>query len=307
MNETNVLHREGGAHNIASSDAGSPPSTVPAPPIQGPRASWPMSAKVLVALLLVATVISTVAAVVVANGDGDGDGDEGRQEQIDTLTAEREAALREIAELDEALTAVRVELEESQAVGDELTAERDALVVAVESLTAERDEAVAELAAVNEALVEITAERDALLEGIDVEFDVSLVGADLVGTYRATTTDVVGAAPVFTQLTIGETPEGWLSATIPGIAEGGMAMADGVLHLVTDSTTALPQCDGVDRLARIVMTIYPNGYEVVGAEGDTPNTVTISGLNAVLTVSARAAGTCDAVVAVSTADLVRTS
>lgn len=283
----------------------------------------------LVAVLLLAAVVSTIAAAIVAGDGGDGAADRRLEERVATLTVERDDALGDVAELDAELAALRTELAAAQAGGDELSArvaeleselaaaaqERVAALATVTELTAQRDEALAEVADLTGDVVDLTdevadvraslaaaiAERDALVAATPSEFDVSLVGVDVDGSYRAKVTDVYGTSPKFTGLTITETTQGWLRASIPGFAEGGLSMVDGVLHMVTGSTTVLPKCDGVARSAHVAMTIYPSGYEV-GTDG-----ATVSGLNAVVTVDAPATGSCPAVLTYATAALTPTT
>lgn len=326
MNMTNVLHRRqnGGAHEtkVRRIEVSTPSGD------GGRRGGWPNGAKVVVAVLLVAAVVSTIAAAVVAGGGGNDDEVRRLEERVAALTTERDDAVGDVADLDGQLATLRTELEAAQAAGDEsaarvaelegdvaaVTQERAQALVTVADLTEERDAALAaiaglegdvadladEVATVRDQLAKAVAERNALAAAKSPKFDVSLAGVKVAGTYTAKVTNVYGTAPAFTKLTVSTTREGWLRVSIPGIADGGLSMADGVLHTVTGSTTAVSPCNGVARTAQVAITILPSGY-AVGTDGS----ATPTGLNALVTVSAPATGSCPAVLSYATADLTR--
>lgn len=324
MNMTSVLHRKsGGAHETLPSSL--PPTTAPAPRT-GPNVPWPPGAKALVAVLVVATVLTAIAAVVGFSRDGGTTTDEAPLlDRIATLTEERDGALDRVASLDEQIASLRAQLESAQADGDGLServgqlqeqigvlsAERADIVAELADVTAERDQLVVEvadldvrvgdldeeLANARVRLAQAIAQRDDLIERLGDGFEVSLLDADVAGSYTVKVTDVSGTTPKFAQLTISTTKEGWLYLKVPGVVEGGLAMVDGSLHLVAGSNTVVPSCNGVARQATVVMTIVPDTISVDGAE------VEIDGLKAVTTIDAPATGTCPRVLAWSSAQL----
>lgn len=324
MNMTNVLHRRktDGVHDtLPSAPDFVPPTLSPPEDDRDSPSSWPFGARVLVALLVVATLLSTVAAVI-GFGSGDDEGSIERQlrARIDAVTAERDDALGDVAALDAELASLRDQLEQAQAGNDALTddiaqleariatvtEERAAALATVVELTAARDEALAdaddlaaELVTVRERLAAVIAERDDLAKAFPIEFDVAIDNAAVIGKYKVKVSKVFGDAPKIAELTISKTPEGYLRVVVPGFVEGGLFAADGALHLVAGSTTAVPACAGIARRADVVMTLYPGAYEVEASGAAT------AGLNAVITVDAPASATCPAALAFATAELTR--
>lgn len=218
--------------------------------------------------------------------------------QIDALTDLRAEALATVddvtAQLDEALVTI-----------DDLTTQRDKALADTRAALATADERAAELVTVRERVTALVAKRDALAALFPMKFDVSLGDVAVVGTYDVTTSQVFcaglstcGKARLLDDLKITKTSDGFLRAAIPGFVEGGLFRADGALHLVADSTTAVPACDGKARTARIVMTAFPGSYQI--AEDGTRKIV---GLDGVITVEADAVGTCPAVLAFYAAGL----
>ena len=107
-----------------------------------------------------------------------------------------------------------------------------------------------------------------------------------------------GKAPVLDDPTIRKTSDGFLRLDIPRFVEGGLFRADGALHMVADSTTAVPACAGTARASRVVMTILPGSYEI-GHDGSGD----VAALSAVVTVEAPAIGSCPATLAFYSAEL----
>lgn len=322
MNITNgLLHRsQTGVRHAASTTGmdGDPPrpglSGPSGPGPSGPRARapWPTGAKVIVAILLVATVFATVgAAVGLASGD-DGSNERQLTDQVATLTAERDEALADIEALDAELAALREQLAQAEAGNDDLAEQTAALEERIAELNEQRDTAAgtvdelrAELTTAQQALVTAIAERDGLAALFPMKFDASLGTTATTGTYDVTLSQLYcsgfttcGKAPSLADLTITSTADGQLRFTIPQFAEGGLFRADGVFHTVLDTTTAVPACDGVARTARVAMTIVPGSYEI-GDDGVRD----VTGLSAVITVEAPAVGACPAGLAFYSADL----
>lgn len=313
MNMTSVLHRRHG--HPAPGLLSSPPSVVPPATTPDPRAPWPTGARVVVAILAVAALMLGIAAVL-AGGDDDSTVTEDLRAQIATLSSERDEALRSISTLDDEIARLDAELFDalvengdlSERVAElearlaELDAERTELLRTVDSLTAARDAALAEaqttaaaLETAQRRLADALAERDALAARFPVRFDASLDGAALVGKHRVKLSPLycVGLPSCGTTPTLGDATisrsAGNLRLAIPGFVDGGLYDADGALHLVAASTTAVPACDGTTRTASIVMTVFPGGLTV--AEDGSQ---TVTGLHAVVTVEAPAAGGCPA-------------
>lgn len=323
MNMTSVLHRHG-------AQTPTMPGIDPAAPHSGGRTSqpgpWPPGARVIVAVLVLATVISTIAAVLGFSRDDDAE-QAALRERIAELTEARADALDRVADLDTELATLQDQLDAAIAGGDtlsdrvvalegdiaELTSLRADALERVEELTAtvagqaadlddlgERIElTIAEREDLRERLALAIAERDELADRFPFGFDVSLVGIDMAGTYKVKVTDVVGTTPKFTELTITRTKEGWLTVKAPGLADGGFTMVDGVLQMVAGSSTAAGSCHGVARQATVVMTLVPSGYQV-GTNGARP-----TGFDAVVSTIAPATGSCGAFVSIADATLSR--
>jgi len=81
------------------------------------------------------------------------------------------------------------------------------------------------------------------------------------------------------------TPEQFLRIGVDGILDAGLFALDGSLYGITDSLTALPQCNGVQRRARITITLYAGSISVLE-----DGTRVVNDLNASLTVDAPAEG-----------------
>lgn len=320
MNMTNVLHRR------KSAGAPDPMPPVPGrespsmrPPNTGhrPPARWPASAWVIVALLTIVTVLAAVAAVVASSSADNGATERELVARIDSLTAERDDAVDAVGELDSEIASLNEELLDARSDGDgltdrivgleariaSLTDERAEAVRTVDELIVERDEALAEadvlsagLSTAHDRLSAAIADRDALAELFPIEFDASLDGAGLVGRHDVTLSSLYcsglpscGTAPNLDDATISSTSAGNLRLAIPNFVEGGLFAADGALHLVADSTTIVPACNGTARTADVVMTIFPGGYQITddGARSAV-------GLNALITVETPAAAGCPA-------------
>lgn len=330
MNMTNVLHRKSGTAHELSSTAAAPPRTA-TPSV--PSSPWPRPARALVAILLVAAVVSTIAAIVGAGGPSDSDVAR-LEDRVATLTTERNDALLQAVDLDKQLTTIREELAAARAAGEEqagrievlqaqladVTEARDSAVATVADVTVERDEARAQLTALTGQVDQLTgqvadlkvdvgdlqqklakaiAERDAAKNVKPIKVDVSLAGVNMVGKYTVKVTDEVGTAPKFTQLTITTTKDGWLWMTVPGVGEGGLTMVDGSLQWLVSSTTAVPACNGVARQAQVIMTVSADGYSVSSSG------VARTGIHGVLTVTAPASGSCGAVIAFANAQITK--
>ena len=215
---------------------------------------------------------------------------------IDTLTAELDGIATQVVWLDATIvtrTGQRDELAarvtELDATIDTLTTERDGLVVDVVDLESD-------LAAQTQLTVTAVAERNALATLFPITFDASLEGVDLVGTYDVELTKAYcdglttcATVPSVDELTIRETPEGYLELVIDDFVTAGMFRVDGALYAIADSTTAVSACAGTARVARVAVTVYAHGMTLAD-----DGTQQVTDLGASLTVQAPATASCPA-------------
>lgn len=338
MNITNVLHRgrTGGveAARTARSRPIAPPSVAPpsiTPPVVyslergtgGGGNRRTTGGVLLVALLAITAVLGVVGtAVGFASGGDDGATERELRGQVAILSTARDDATAKLERLDGELASLRQQLVDAQDGADGLAGRAAALEARIDELAGERDEAQAsvdvletelrdtrqQLTETQQRLADVTADRDSFARLFPVPYDASLDGvdvADLAGVYEVDASRVsctglaaCGAAPAVSDLTITATPEGYLRANIPGLVEGGLFRADGALHLVADSTVAVPACAGLTRTAGVTMTIFP-ASGAIGRDG----AAELTALHAVITVEAPAVGTCPAALAFTSAEL----
>jgi hypothetical protein len=239
------------------------------------------------------------------------------QATIDTLTVERDASVAQVTELEATVETLTVERDASvaqvtelEATIDTLTAARDAVATQVVWLeatiatrTSQRDDLVAQVTDLESALAAQTAltitavaERNALADLFPIEFDASIQDTDLVGTYDVDLSKAYcdgfttcATLPSVDELTIRETPEGYLELVIDDYVTAGMFRVDGAFYAIADSTTAVAPCAGTARVARIAATLYGHGLSV--ADDGTPQ---VTDLGASLTVQAPATASCPA-------------
>lgn len=329
MNMTNVLHRRShatGALRPSTPDS-LPPGQHPPAAGDGPPSPWPTTAKVWVAILLVAAVLGAVGLALAAASSDDGSAERQLQDRVAELTTERNDALDAIDEIEAELATARQQLEAAQAGSDELTDRVAGLEARIAELSAQRAEALAtvgeleatidelELAVAdlerqadvldaavktaNQRVAAAAAERDALAKLFPMRFDASLVGVDMARTYGVGITQVhcaglasCGTAPAIKELTIKGSPQGTLTVSIPQYVDGGLSRTGGALHMIAHSTTALPKCGGTARTAQVTMTLFPGSYSIAD-DGDR----TVATVGGVMTVEAPATGDCPAALA----------
>ena len=265
-------------------------------PSDSPPARWPTGAKALVGFLVLLLVGAVVAAIALVAG-GESTEDE-LNDEVATLEQERDEARSAADELDD-------ELATAMADNSELTDRVEELNGAVAELEREAELQAGDLTAASEQVTTLTAERDALAEQFPIRFDTSLADVDLVGDHELDLNEVLcqgltscGMLPSIDEITVSRTAEGWLRLTIPDYAEGGLLRADGALQMVVASTTALPACDGVERSAKVAMTLLPGTYEIA-ADG----AIEVATVGAVLTFDAPAIGECPAALAYDSGEL----
>lgn len=314
MNMTKgLLHRshtaaaDGALHTTP--DSGPPPAHPPGTDSGDP---WPMRARVLVALLVMATVLGTVGTVFGFTSGDDGATERTLRDQVASLTKERDDSLDAVDELDAELVTLRQRLRAAQDGNDDLIARTAELEDQIAALTAQRDAAKdtaasleVELATMQQRLTNTIAERDALAALFPMTFDVPFGTPVVIGDYDVGLSEIdcsgltwCGKAPLLADLSIRTTPEGTLRFTIPGFAEGGLAFADGAFLTVVDSNTAIPACAGTPRTARVTMTMFPGLLEI--ARDSVPEVIN---MKAVFTVEAAATGSCPAAQAFYSAEL----
>jgi hypothetical protein len=225
----------------------------------GPRPSGTKS------VLRVLVVLGLVGTIVGCSGSNDDD--------IAAVEAERDAALEQVSTVEAERDALADDLDAAQAQADDTQAQIDA---AVEEVTAELDALkAANTELENSVAVEVEradgAEETLTLisETFPVSLDASLIPEDLPGTYNITFAEAYcdgfpgcGTVPGATQATISTTPEGFLRVAVPGILDAGLFALEGSLYAITDSFTALPQCNGADQRARVTLTLYADDVTI---------------------------------------------
>jgi hypothetical protein len=303
---TNLLE-----HTILTTRARQLPDVGPAPPAEAPVEAppttppttpahatppWPRNAKVVVAILAIATLLAALGTFAATRSDDGGTADQ--QEQIELLTAEQARLTTELESATARVTALTIQRDELNTRIADLDAELATASADVEELTAQRVSLMAERAALQSSLAaaeaevanletrldtaaDVTAtlderlaildvqvgylldravraeqERDALIELFPIEFDSSLRGVDLAGDWNLS----------------------WDEAYCTG----------------------LPTCGNVPGFGRLTITETPEGWLRVIAEDGTP---TVEDLGATFVVEAPATVTCPAGVAVYGAQL----
>jgi len=260
------------------------------------------------------------------------DGDANLQEQVDELTAQQSelnglvdatsadlatahaqnamlatqatTAQAEVRDLDNLLGATSADLATAYSVL--ATAQTDAADLSnlLGATSADLATAYSMLATAQTDVAEISAERDALLGLFPLIVDTSLTGVDVTGTYRVAWRPAYNSGladivlPNVSQVVIGTTPEGWLEVTLPGVLTADLTRTDGALFTMVDTTTVVPPVNGVDRVARVAITIYA-GETVTAQDG----TTTVTDLGMSVAVSTAATAGAPAGVALYGADL----
>jgi len=299
------------------------------PPVRRPRAiphvtpPWPPRAKLWVVVLLVAAVLGAIGTVI-GFTSGDDTTTTELQATIDTLTAERADLVAQTNDLQATIDTITAErdglvaqIADLEATIETGTDQRDGLVTQLAGLettlaqrnaelvtrTAQRDSLVRQIAILETDLVAqtqltstVVAERDALAKLFPIAADTSLVGVDLVGTYDVALSKAYcegfancATLPNAGELTIRETPEGWLELDIDNFMTAGLYRVDGALYAIADSTTAVAACAGTARVARVAVTMYGHGVSVAD-----DGTSQVADLGASFTVQAPATATCPA-------------
>lgn len=287
----------------------------PAPPDRAVGAKWPMGAKALVVVLLVAAVLGAVGTVIgfTTGDDKTVTPDTTEMEAtIDSLTIERNRLLSAYDAMTVDLVAQRNLTDVAQQARDDLARQVSAIETQIATITAQRDNLRtananlgASLAAQQDELVAVEAERDALAALFPMRFDATLQGVDLVGTYDVRFTEVYcegfatcGVLPPINEVVIQETPEGWLQVMIPGFTTTALHRVDGALYGITDTSADVFACGTTPRVARVAVTMFGHGLRVAD-----DGSHQITDLGGSVTVQAPAATGCAAGLAFYGVDL----
>jgi len=270
------------------------------PPLEMPdierylRPRWPRNAKIIVAVLAVLAVAGVFGTLLQYFGDDD----------VDTITAERDELLAENADLTDKVVGLEMDNIELGVQLDATSAELATSNAQISDLTVRIGDLVGQVddqLMVNETLV---AERDALVAMFPMMVDTSLVGVDVTGPYAVRWIPVYNsgladlALPNVSQIAISQTPEGWLQVSIPGVINADLHRTDGALFTMVDATTVVTPVDGVARTARVAITIYA-GETATALDGAT----TVTDLGMSIAISTPASGSAPAGVAMYGAEL----
>lgn len=253
------------------------------------RRRWPTAAKVVVAILSVLVLAGTVGTIVgLARSSSANDDADSSARQIELLRERATDAEAELIELEES-TSTRI---------TELTAERD---TALADLEQARAAAGASESALTEELAEANArieELTAQLEEIGVVFPVAIAPdlgvLSIDGNYRAQLTQVGCTAlsvcdrpPALPTVSMARRGN-QISMNVPGFAEVQLVVINGQLYGSTSSVAFVEPCDGVQRDAQLVITMFADQGELA-----TDGTLTVNGLGATIIVDAAATGDCE--------------
>ena len=263
---------------------GAGPPTAIAPTDPNRRQPWPRRARMAVAALSVVALAGIAGTTIqtVRNAD---------------TTDETAQVVDERDQLTEANEALEIELTAAETRISTLSNDVAELDAANEELTVDLADQVA-------ATATVVAERDTLAELFPLTVDPTLLGQDIVGTYGVTWMPAYNSGladlvlPAVSQVTITETSEGWLQVDIPGVIRADLARTDGALFTIVDSTTAVPAVNGVERLARVAITVYA-GDTTTALDG----TTTVDQLGLSIAISTDAVGDVPAGVALYGAEL----
>ena len=342
MNMSSVLHRKSHsdvAERPSRRASGHPPPSIDPPGPGGDAPGpWPPGARAAVAIMTVAFVLMSIVAAIAISTDGSSSSE--LDDRIATLTAERDAALADVAAADGELATVRQELADGVAARGDLEqrlaaaiAERDQAAADVEatsativdlertvrglegeaeSFTATIDELEgraemldAALRTANGRLAAVTVERDALAGRFPIEIDATLDEGRLIGDHDVVLKQVfcAGAATC---------------GTLPGVDELTISRTDaGNLRLAVPGIVegGLFRADGALHLVADSSSVFPacagaarqaNVTITLFAAGYTigsSGSVGMDGVNAIVTFEAPPVGDCPAALAFYTARL----
>lgn len=261
--------------------------------------SWPTSAKTATVILALVAVLGVIGAIVGFSQASSSDDDKS------SLEAEVDAAEERAASAEQARDDSAAEVEAVATERDDALAESEKLAGDLAAETERADAAEATIADAEAQIEEARAAADEARAEIEeggglfpFSIDSSLIPDDLPGNYSITFAEAYcdgfptcGTLPTQNQARIYFTDEQFLRVEVPGILDAGLFALDGSLYGITDSFTALPQCDGADQRARVTVTLYARGITLDVSEETVARAV--DSLNASVTIDApRTSDTC---------------
>ena len=219
------------------------------------RATRSSGAKTALRLVAVLGVIGTIVG---CSGSSDDD--------IAALEADVAAARAEVATVEGERDTLAGELETATEQAEQAESAAAEVIDELDAAAAKNEELAAEVAAETEranTAEAALAELGDIADGFPLILDASLIPENLPGTYNISFAEAYcdgfatcGSVPTATQATVTTTPEGFLRIAVPGILDAGLFALEGSLYAITDSFTALPQCNGADQRARVTLTLY---------------------------------------------------
>jgi hypothetical protein len=288
-----------------------PPEHVP-PVTPPPTTPWPSRARLLIAVLAVATLLGAAGTIIgFTSGDDPSATEQNLELSVATLTAERDDLAGQVTEFDTTIATITTERDDLvgqvtslESMIDDIAAEREDLVDQVTEFTVDRNALVvevsdleADLATETERVTTAEAERDVLAALFPITFDASLEGVtarELAGTYDVSFDAAYcnglatcGTALSIDELTLRETTEGYVEVVIDDMVTAGLYRVDGALYGVADSMPAVAACGTTPRVARVGVAIFAHGVTVAD-----DGTHQVTDLGATLTIQSEAAGTC---------------
>lgn len=177
----------------------------------------------------------------------------------------------------EAEAAAEAAAEEAAAEVDELTERAEAAEASLADTEAELADTAEQLAGTQEELAAETARADETQAALDtlggqfpIVIDSALDGLPLAGTYSldwaeayCDTFSTCGQLPARPQVSIAETPEGWLEMVVPDLFTVALFAVQGSLYGITDSEQILPPCGDAPQVGKVAVTLYADGVTVL--------------------------------------------
>jgi hypothetical protein len=248
---------------VAAAAIASVPPVAPEP--AGGQAGWPSKAKLTAAMLPIVALLGVLGTAIGFSRNSD--------DEIAALEAQRDAASAQVAtveaERDEVIAQLATVEAERDQLADDLAQQAADSAAELADAVAKNEQLASELATETERADAAEATLAGIIDSFPVTLDTSLVPEDLPGTYSVGFVEAYceglttcGTVPSGIQATISTTPEGFLRIAVPGVVDTALFALDGSLYAITGSTTALPQCNGVDRLATVTLTMYADDVTI---------------------------------------------
>ena len=253
---------------------------------------WPKGAKTTAAVLAIIAVLGVIGAIVGFSQASSSDDDKSAAEQdVDAANVRADAAEQERDSIAEQASGAQADIDSLNGELGEAAAANDQLSTDLSAATERAETAETQIADAEARIAEAQAQIEEAGGLLPVGIDSSLIPEDLPGNYAITFAEpycdgfpTCGVLPTQNQARIYSTPEGFLRVEVPGILDAGLFALEGSLYGITDSFTALPQCDGVDQRARVTVTLFARGITIDAPEGEV--TRTVDTLNASITIDA---------------------